>query len=557
MNHRRGFLRLAAGSALAAAAVPGLLAACNVLPVAQSGPGSSGAAPSGGPLRLPTYLPIQGPQTDLPATADGVPPAYTSFPRQLAKSVSAPPGKSGDIIMMTYTMFAPPAPVEQNAAWQEINRQLNANLKLPIISIQDYKTKLNVVISGSELPDMMLMSTLQASSVRNQADFMMRACADLTAYLSGDAAKDYPNLANFPSYVWPNAIVANKLYAVPLIQGYDGMGLDINQAVFDELGISSDIKNADEFMRAAKAVTTPGDRWALGSNPVGYASPVPWFLQIFGAPNQWRNEGGKLIKDYETEAYKAAVAYTRSLWDASVIHPDLPNLTVNQVGQLWGSGKIVMWLNTMSAFLVAWDRVMAVRPDFKLRVMLPFSHDGRGQPVHFLGSGAGLLAVLKKASDDRVRELLGVLNFLAAPFGTQEQLLVHYGVKDVDFSFDSSGNPVLTPRGEQEMYAPWANAVTPPPALYDATSGEAATVMYQTEKALLAMGVKNPVVGLYSQTDAEKGATLNQKFNDGVAQIVFGRESTSSYDQLVSDWRAGGGEQIRAEYQEALQKGHY
>jgi len=107
MNHRRGFLRLAAGSAFAAAAGPGLLAACNVLPGAQSGPGSSGAAPSGGTLKLPTYLPFQGPQADLPATADGVPPAYTSFPRQLAKSVSSPPGKGGDITIMTYTMFAP------------------------------------------------------------------------------------------------------------------------------------------------------------------------------------------------------------------------------------------------------------------------------------------------------------------------------------------------------------------------------------------------------------------------------------------------------------------
>ena len=81
---------------------------------------------------------------------------------------------------------------------------------------------------------------------------------------------------------------------------------------------------------------------------------------------------------------------------------------------------------------------------------------------------------------------------------------------------------MLNPRGTQELYAPWANAVSPPPALYDPTSPEAPAVMYAAEKALLAMGVKHPVVGLYSQTDAEKSATLNQKFNDGVAQIVLG-----------------------------------
>jgi putative aldouronate transport system substrate-binding protein len=113
---------------------------------------------------------------------------------------------------------------------------------------------------------------------------------------------------------------------------------------------------------------------------------------------------------------------------------------------------------------------------------------------------------------------------------------------------------VVNPKGVQELYAPWANAVSPPPAIYDATSAEAAQVMYDAERALLGFGLKNPVVGLYSQTDAEKSATLNQKFNDGVAQIVFGRDSLSSFDQLVSDWRTNGGEQIRAEYQDALQR---
>jgi hypothetical protein len=33
---------------------------------------------------------------------------------------------------------------------------------------------------------------------------------------------------------------------------------------------------------------------------------------------------------------------------------------------------------------------------------------------------------------------------LDAPFGTTESLLLHYGVKDVDLTFDASGNPVLT-----------------------------------------------------------------------------------------------------------------
>lgn len=557
MKSRRAFLRLVAASV-------GLATGCSVVgapapsipagSTSASGTHTPGAAPTGGALKLPAHQPFHGPPPDFPATAEGVPPAYTTFPQQLVTSVTAPPGKGGDVTLMTYTINAPPPPVEQNAAWQEINRQLNVDLKLPLINLQDYNTKLNVVISGGDLPDVMRMTTLQASQVRNQPGFMTQTCADLTPYLSGDAVKDYPNLANFPSYVWPNAVVANKLYAVPTITGYDGMGLHIKQAVFDDLGLSSVVKNADEFMRIAKAVTRPGDRWALGTNTAGYPTPVPWFLQIFGAPNQWHNQGGKLTRDYETDAYKAAVAYTRALWDAGVIHPDLPTFSGNQGAQLWYGGKIVMWLNGMSPFQLAWDRATAADPQFKPRIMLPFTADGSGTPVHFLGAGAGALIVLKKASESRVREVLSVLNFLAAPFGTREQLLVRYGVQDVDFSFDAEGNPVVNQRGTQELYAPWPNAVSPPPALYNANSREAPRVMYEAEKALLGFGLKNPVVGLYSRTDADKSATLNQRFNDGVAQIVFGRDNLSRFDQLVADWRSSGGEQIRAEYQDALQK---
>jgi putative aldouronate transport system substrate-binding protein len=67
------------------------------------------------------------------------------------------------------------------------------------------------------------------------------------------------------------------------------------------------------------------------------------------------------------------------------------------------------------------------------------------------------------------------------------------------------------------------------------------------------MGIQNPVVGLYSPTNAQKAATLNQKMGDGLLAIMFGRADVSSLDQLVKDWRAQGGDQIRAEFEQALQ----
>jgi len=80
--------------------------------------------------------------------------------------------------------------------------------------------------------------------------------------------------------------------------------------------------------------------------------------------------------------------------------------------------------------------------------------------------------------------------------------------------------------------------------------------MYPAQKTLQKMGIQNPVVGLYSATYAAKGTVLNQKMGDGLNNIVYGRAAMSAYDQLVKDWRTGGGDQIRTEYEQALQASH-
>jgi putative aldouronate transport system substrate-binding protein len=50
------------------------------------------------------------------------------------------------------------------------------------------------------------------------------------------------------------------------------------------------------------------------------------------------------------------------------------------------------------------------------------------------------MTAIKKGSPERVKELLRIEDFLAAPFGSQESLLLEYGVKDVDFILYAQGN---------------------------------------------------------------------------------------------------------------------
>ena len=66
------------------------------------------------------------------------------------------------------------------------------------------------------------------------------------------------------------------------------------------------------------------------------------------------------------------------------------------------------------------------------------------------------------------------------------------------------------------------------------------------------LAITDPSVGLYSPTNATKGANLTQAMTDGVNQILFGRADVSTLDGLVKTWRSNGGDQIRGEYEDAF-----
>ena len=150
----------------------------------------------------------------------------------------------------------------------------------------------------------------------------------------------------------------------------------------------------------------------------------------------------------------------------------------------------------------------------------------------------------KKASADRIKELLGVLNFLASPFGSAEHLLINYGVKDTDYKLDNNGNPVLTDKGKADTNSPWTYISRPPTSIFDANARDFANLQ-NDEKADLAAGVADPTLGYYSPTYGATGTLLAQKFNDTIAEIIAGTRPLTDYDAAVSDWRSGGGDKIK------------
>jgi putative aldouronate transport system substrate-binding protein len=147
--------------------------------------------------------------------------------------------------------------------------------------------------------------------------------------------------------------------------------------------------------------------------------------------------------------------------------------------------------------------------------------------------------------------MLRILNFLAAPFGSEEAFLLEFGVKDVDYTLDARGNPVLTQQGLADTTVSWRYMAQRPQVLFDPNDPEFARVAHADQETIMPVLVPDPSLGLISPTYQAKGGLLLKNFTDGLVDFVVGRRPLSEFDSLVSAWRSNGGDQIRMEYQQA------
>ena len=171
---------------------------------------------------------------------------------------------------------------------------------------------------------------------------------------------------------------------------------------------------------------------------------------------------------------------------------------------------------------------------------------------HYGPSNFGLTFV-KKGSPERVKLLLRLMDFLAAPFGSTESTLLLYGVQGVDYSFDADGTPLVTNQGRAEITVPWKYITANPSVLFDpARSQEFATFSQEDERAMVAVGINDPTLGLFSAANTSKSALLNSTIYSGISEIVTGTRPLTDLDTLVREWRETGGSQMKTEFEAAL-----
>ncbi|MET8160824.1 extracellular solute-binding protein [Sphaerisporangium sp. NPDC005289] len=549
---RRGFLGLV-GLGAASLAGGGLVAGCSTPSGRRPGSGGATAAAADKLKSLtPSYVPFQGVKPDVPGTVSnllGVPDVgggFLNYPATLADAVPGTAGKGGSYKAMTPLWGPPPPGLSENAYFQACNADIGATIDFQIADGTTYVDKVTARLAGGDIPDLMVIPQWE---IEKMADFnraVDQAFEDLTPYLQGDKVKAYPMLANLPSPAWGFSVFNGKLMAVPFPTDPFPLALLYRKDIFDQHSDWKMPTTADELLDLGKAITDPkGKRWAFGD-----IHEMVW--PVFKVPQEWRLEGGKLVYKYETPEWEACVAFMRKLFQEELIHPNVvsANRGANEK-DLFASGQIVIYRDGLGAWHELLQQHRGKNPKFAIEAMPLFSHDG-STPIMYHNKPAGIFTFVKKGlGKDKIAELLSVLNWCAAPFGTKEYELATYGVEGKHFTRDDKGVPQFTDLGRKEAQPTYVFLGGRPIAADYVAFPDAVRGSVGWQNASFKYIEKTPLDGIRDQRPSRM-AGLQIPTEDKFTDIMRGRRPVSDVKQIVAEWRRDGGDEAREFYMKVL-----
>lgn len=535
---RRGFLA-SASIAGTASITGGLLVGCST-DGASPPPGSGGGGGGGSePLTLPTYRQVVTAEPDLAPTAEGVPAGFFRHPRPPQEVVDATPGTGGTVSAM-YGLTGSVTPTGGSNSWlTEMQERLGVTLDLNLVPNADYPQKFATALTG-DLPDLVSIRT-----VPRLPELLESRFEDLTEHLSGDAVLDYPNLANLPTPSWQSTIFKGRIFTVPP-QNLIGQPTWVSRMdLLKEAGANTEPTNGDEVIEMCRAVTDPArGRYAFGA---GQNTMNLLACAMFDTANGWAiDDAGGFTYHIETEEYRNALEFANRMWNEEVIHPDAFGMNPSDALAKYNAGQVVFHAQGGTGYQ---SGILAQKvPGLELAFFHPPMADGSGPGTKRLGSGTfNLTAISKQDSPDRVRELLSILNYLASPWGSEEALFRSWGQEDVHYTWDDELDvPVDTgaPGPLQITYL-----AGPPFTLFAPGFEDATRAMHAHQMETIPTGRSNASAGLTSETQVSDGPNLTARLNDARDAVVQGRRPLSDWDAIVTEWRDGGGDKMREEYQ--------
>lgn len=502
--------------------------------------GATGSGEINDAVLLPDHIPYDGVQPDFTGE-DGVDDAVLAYPAEPVTAVTEPPGDGQPVTAMAMTNTPIPPKLSNNEFWQELNRRLGFELDIQLFPSAEFGAKFQTTVAGDMLPDIVGMST---SGIRSLPQVLEAKAVDLTPHLSGDAIAKYPMLANIPTASWELSVYGGKIFGVPIPRGAQtSLTLYGRRDMLEAEGVTSAPGSLEDYESLWRQLTSEAnEQWALGR------VPMTWLRQCHGIANGWSLDGGTLVSALEDERQADALEAGRRILADGLVRPESFSSS-GSIRKDWMVHDAIWFVDDTFS---GWPGffLYPVSDEFRLLTWAPPSIDGGEAPI-WLESPTYSITIISQKAADRVESLLSLLNYFAAPFGTEEYLFKIFGVEGVHHELEGT-DPVLTPKGKTETQLSLQYLGQGPWTVYMAGQPEVTKDAFEAQNKLVPTAVANPTLGLYSETAIKDGPKIG--LGDLESQILQGRKPVSAWAPAVAQWKKKGGDKIRDEYQAELER---
>ena len=458
-------------------------------------------------------------------------------------------------INLMYNFDGVEFPKEGNDVQKYIEQATNTKLTISALPGSAFEEKLPVMIASGTMPD-----AFPIPRRHQKLPYVVNAIQSGVFWEIGPYLDQFPNLSKINPIIYENIAYDGKVYGLPRERALARRALQFRSDWLANLNMETP-KTIDDFYNMLVAFTKndpdkngQNDTFGLTAKEVGL-----WFAPYFGAPNQWKVEDGKFIRDVQTEEFLNALKFEKKLYDEGLMNRDFAVVDRPQWTGAAETGKAGVRIDVTGStggLDVAVKENVGEDAAFSMVSILEGDH---GKRINMEGGHNGFF-LFPKSSIKTEEHLLRVLKFFDDLAGEEISNLFVWGIEGVHYEM-KDGKPVLIEKegvshGDEvgSSYAAPLGTLAPATNAMKGEMSELATLEAELNAENAQYGIADPTMSLISETYLEQGAQLETILTDAHIKFVMGTITEEQWRAEVDVWLSRGGAKIISEYEEAYAK---
>jgi putative aldouronate transport system substrate-binding protein len=437
---------------------------------------------------------------------------------------------------------------------KKIEEATNASINFNWVPDASKDERITAALASGELSDIVSLTMLTNSSVRQSLKSGM--FWDVGEYLD-----DYDNLKLISEEIRTAASIDGKLYGVPFQKELARSGLILRKDWLDNLGLKAPT-TLDELYEVARAFTEDDPDGNGKDDTVGFGDrselrygSFKTLSSYFGTPNGWAvDESGKFTPEFETQAYKDTMNFSKKLFENGYIAKDFPVTAKTDQQQKFAQGKTGIYTGMVDIKNL---KVMAegIQDEMELIPVNKIAGPDGEHHIWSENSGVGGLMAFPKSEVKNEAELKRLLQFINDLIDEEVFMLMTGGIEGTHYELDENGafnilDNALWQKDTQPFSSSRPSEITH--NLIDADPSKQLANELIKENAEFA--VLDPTVPLDSATANERGTELEKIIIDATFKYIMGEIDEKAFDAEVKKWKESGGDAMAKEYEEAYKK---